>query len=56
MAARHAYDLDHGWLEDLKIEVLHKRQTVRQAAAALGMSPATAYRLIGQAKTQGRWQ
>lgn len=55
MAARHAYDLNHGWLEDLKIKVHHERLTVRQAAADLGMSPATAYRLIRQAKIQGRW-
>ncbi|WP_311209388.1 MULTISPECIES: hypothetical protein [unclassified Aeromicrobium] len=55
MAGRPAYAAEHGWLEDLKVEVKHNRKNVTTAAASLGMSTATAYRLIAEAKAKGEW-
>lgn len=48
------YQPDH-YLDDLRLCVKHRGLSVSAAAHKLGLSRATAYRIIKQAAAAGRW-
>lgn len=55
MAGRPAYPAEQGWLDDLRALVKVRGLTIHRAAARVGMSERTAYRMIAAAKRAGEW-